>query len=64
MMPEWVRVLLTVAAAAWMIGWIIVIGCLAVKFTFQLMGEDDGTKKKPTEVWAYQQSARQKISYV
>lgn len=46
MMPEWVRVLLTVAAATWMIGWIIVIGCLAVKFTVQLMGEDENSNRK------------------
>ena len=45
-MPEWVRVLLTVAAGAWMIGWIIVIARLAAKFTAQLMGEDDRDKEK------------------
>lgn len=46
MMPTWVRVLLTVAAGAWMIGWIIVIGRLAVKFTAQLMGEDENNNRK------------------
>lgn len=46
MMPTWVRVLLTVAAGAWMIGWIIVIGRLAVKFTAQLMGEDENSNRK------------------
>ena len=46
MMPTWVRVLLTVAAGAWMIGWIIVIGRLAVKFTAELMSEDEGNNRK------------------
>lgn len=45
-MPTWVRVLLTVAAGAWMIGWIIVIGRLAVKFTAELMGKDEGNNRK------------------
>ncbi len=44
-MPTWVRVLLTVAAGAWMIGWIIVIGRLAVKFTAEQMGDDEGKEK-------------------
>lgn len=46
MMPTWVRVLLTVAAGAWMIGWIIVIGRLAVRFTAELMGEDENSNRK------------------
>lgn len=45
-MPTWVRVLLTVAAGAWMIGWIIVIGRLAVKFIAELMGDDEGNNRK------------------
>ncbi len=62
-MPTWVRVLLTVAAGAWMIGWIIVIGRLAVKFTAELMGEDEG-KEKADRGTCNTSIGRRKTSYI
>lgn len=40
-MPAWIRIVLLAAASVWMIGWIIVVGRLMIKFVQELMIEND-----------------------
>ena len=40
MMPEWLRILITIFAGVWMIVWIIVCGRLLVRFHATVIGKD------------------------